>query len=140
MHREFSHFSCAKDKPFSLGQFAGSNDYVNNYLQPFLADGQEYTPEEFVKLVITTLDNQLTVKKAPSTRCCISLVLSTIFLTINHISWIVPMAEVIPAGCPKGGLPWSWSTWLHSITEGEIKDREVLKESKRMGVGIQLRS
>ncbi|KAJ6402422.1 hypothetical protein OIU84_014505 [Salix udensis] len=38
----------------------GSNDYVNNYLQPFLADGQEYTPEEFVKLVITTLDNQLT--------------------------------------------------------------------------------
>ncbi|GMN28464.1 hypothetical protein TIFTF001_002067 [Ficus carica] len=37
----------------------GSNDYVNNYLQPFLADGQQYTHEEFVELLISTLDRQL---------------------------------------------------------------------------------
>ncbi|KAJ6364567.1 hypothetical protein OIU76_029517 [Salix suchowensis] len=68
----------------------GSNDYVNNYLQPFLADGQEYTPEEFVKLVSTTLDNQLT--------------------------------RLYQLGAQKGGLPWSWSTWLHSITEDTYGD------------------
>ncbi|KAL3596793.1 hypothetical protein D5086_008430 [Populus alba] len=39
---------------------AGSNDYINNYLQPFLADGQQYTPEEFGELLISTLDKQLT--------------------------------------------------------------------------------
>ncbi|XP_073265069.1 GDSL esterase/lipase At5g37690 isoform X2 [Populus alba] len=38
----------------------GSNDYINNYLQPFLADGQQYTPEEFGELLISTLDKQLT--------------------------------------------------------------------------------
>ncbi|KAI9100238.1 hypothetical protein K1719_024456 [Acacia pycnantha] len=37
----------------------GSNDYVNNYLQPFLADGQQYTHDEFVELLISTLDPQL---------------------------------------------------------------------------------
>ncbi|XP_021895942.1 GDSL esterase/lipase At5g37690 isoform X2 [Carica papaya] len=37
----------------------GSNDYVNNFLQPFLADGQQYTHEEFVELLTSTLDNQL---------------------------------------------------------------------------------
>ncbi|KAI9160070.1 hypothetical protein LWI28_004844 [Acer negundo] len=37
----------------------GSNDYVNNYLQPFLADGQQYTHDEFVELMISTLDQQL---------------------------------------------------------------------------------
>lgn len=39
----------------------GSNDYVNNFLQPFMADGQQYTHDEFVGLVITTLDGQLRV-------------------------------------------------------------------------------
>ncbi|XP_054799493.1 GDSL esterase/lipase At5g37690 isoform X2 [Prosopis cineraria] len=38
----------------------GSNDYVNNFLQPFLADGQQYTHDEFVELLISTLDQQLT--------------------------------------------------------------------------------
>ncbi|TXG69915.1 hypothetical protein EZV62_004850 [Acer yangbiense] len=37
----------------------GSNDYVNNYLQPFLSDGQQYTHDEFVELMISTLDQQL---------------------------------------------------------------------------------
>ncbi|CAM8916884.1 unnamed protein product [Rhodiola kirilowii] len=37
----------------------GSNDYVNNFLQPFLADGQQYTHDEFVELLITTLEQQL---------------------------------------------------------------------------------
>ncbi|MED6115991.1 hypothetical protein PIB30_095931 [Stylosanthes scabra] len=37
----------------------GSNDYVNNFLQPFLADGQQYTHDEFVELLISTLDQQL---------------------------------------------------------------------------------
>ncbi|PIA57611.1 hypothetical protein AQUCO_00600380v1 [Aquilegia coerulea] len=37
----------------------GSNDYVNNYLQPFLADGQQYTHEDFVDLLMSTLDKQL---------------------------------------------------------------------------------
>ncbi|KAL5811813.1 hypothetical protein ACOSQ3_026763 [Xanthoceras sorbifolium] len=37
----------------------GSNDYVNNYLQPFLADGQQYTHDEFMELMISTLDQQL---------------------------------------------------------------------------------
>ncbi|XP_059452029.1 GDSL esterase/lipase At5g37690 isoform X1 [Corylus avellana] len=38
----------------------GSNDYVNNFLQPFLADGQQYTPDEFMELLISTLEHQLT--------------------------------------------------------------------------------
>ncbi|XP_058187143.1 GDSL esterase/lipase At5g37690-like [Rhododendron vialii] len=37
----------------------GSNDYVNNYLQPFLADAQQYTHDEFVGLLISTLEQQL---------------------------------------------------------------------------------
>ncbi|CAN0915204.1 GDSL esterase/lipase At5g37690 [Linum grandiflorum] len=37
----------------------GSNDYVNNFLQPFLADGQEYTHDEFLNLLTSTLDKQL---------------------------------------------------------------------------------
>uniref|UniRef100_A0A803Q6A4 GDSL esterase/lipase n=1 Tax=Cannabis sativa TaxID=3483 RepID=A0A803Q6A4_CANSA len=41
------------------GQPTGSNDYVNNYLQPFLADGQQYTHDEFVQLLTSTLDKQL---------------------------------------------------------------------------------
>ncbi|KAF5750004.1 GDSL esterase/lipase [Tripterygium wilfordii] len=36
----------------------GSNDYVNNFLQPFLADGQQYTHDEFVELLVSTLDQQ----------------------------------------------------------------------------------
>ncbi|OMO52679.1 Lipase, GDSL [Corchorus capsularis] len=36
----------------------GSNDYVNNYLQPFLADGQQYTHEEFVEFLTSTLEQQ----------------------------------------------------------------------------------
>uniref|UniRef100_A0A1J3HXH6 GDSL esterase/lipase n=1 Tax=Noccaea caerulescens TaxID=107243 RepID=A0A1J3HXH6_NOCCA len=38
----------------------GSNDYVNNFLQPFMADGQQYTHDEFVELLTSTLSNQLT--------------------------------------------------------------------------------
>ncbi|KEH28240.1 GDSL-like lipase/acylhydrolase [Medicago truncatula] len=37
----------------------GSNDYVNNFLQPFMADGQQYTHDEFIELLISTLDQQL---------------------------------------------------------------------------------
>ncbi|KAK4602402.1 hypothetical protein RGQ29_011452 [Quercus rubra] len=37
----------------------GSNDYVNNFLQPFLPDAQRYTPDEFRDLLISTLDKQL---------------------------------------------------------------------------------
>ncbi|KAG8383655.1 hypothetical protein BUALT_Bualt04G0036500 [Buddleja alternifolia] len=37
----------------------GSNDYVNNFLQPFLADGQQYAHDEFVELMISTLGEQL---------------------------------------------------------------------------------
>ncbi|KAH7861586.1 hypothetical protein Vadar_028046 [Vaccinium darrowii] len=37
----------------------GSNDYVNNFLQPFLADSQQYTHDEFVGLLISTLEQQL---------------------------------------------------------------------------------
>ncbi|KAL6225931.1 hypothetical protein ACLB2K_004779 [Fragaria x ananassa] len=36
----------------------GSNDYVNNFLQPFLPDGQEYTHDDFVGLLIGTLEQQ----------------------------------------------------------------------------------
>ncbi|XP_058108248.1 GDSL esterase/lipase At5g37690 [Magnolia sinica] len=36
----------------------GSNDYVNNFLQPFLSDGQQYTHDEFVDLLISTLGQQ----------------------------------------------------------------------------------
>ncbi|XP_052196772.1 GDSL esterase/lipase At5g37690 [Diospyros lotus] len=37
----------------------GSNDYVNNFLQPFLPDGQQYTHDEFLGLLISTLEQQL---------------------------------------------------------------------------------
>ncbi|KAJ8551700.1 hypothetical protein K7X08_021715 [Anisodus acutangulus] len=38
----------------------GSNDYVNNFLQPFLAAGQQYTHDEFVELLTSTLGEQFT--------------------------------------------------------------------------------
>ncbi|KAA8547706.1 hypothetical protein F0562_004135 [Nyssa sinensis] len=38
----------------------GSNDYVNNFLQPFLPDGQQYTHDEFIELLMSTLNKQLT--------------------------------------------------------------------------------
>ncbi|XP_065861336.1 GDSL esterase/lipase At5g37690 [Euphorbia lathyris] len=38
----------------------GSNDYVNNFLQPFLADAQQYTHDEFVQLLVSNLDQQFT--------------------------------------------------------------------------------
>ncbi|KAK4490418.1 hypothetical protein RD792_001095 [Penstemon davidsonii] len=38
----------------------GSNDYVNNFLQPYLADASQYTHDEFVELLISTLGKQLT--------------------------------------------------------------------------------
>ncbi|CAA0831225.1 GDSL esterase/lipase [Striga hermonthica] len=38
----------------------GSNDYVNNFLQPFLPDGQQYSHDEFVELLISTLGEQIT--------------------------------------------------------------------------------
>ncbi|XP_008809415.2 GDSL esterase/lipase At5g37690 [Phoenix dactylifera] len=37
----------------------GSNDYLNNFLQPFLADGQLYTDNEFLELLILTINGQL---------------------------------------------------------------------------------
>ncbi|RXH90657.1 hypothetical protein DVH24_035421 [Malus domestica] len=42
----------------SLCIFSCSNDYVNNYLQPFSADCQQYTYDEFVELLIGTLERQ----------------------------------------------------------------------------------
>lgn len=48
----------------NLCAYAGSNDYVNNYLQPFLADGQQYTHDDFVQLLISTLEQQLLVREA----------------------------------------------------------------------------
>ncbi|KAF0932535.1 hypothetical protein E2562_010420 [Oryza meyeriana var. granulata] len=42
---------------FQIG--LGSNDYINNFLQPFMADGQTYTHDTFIRLLITTLDRQL---------------------------------------------------------------------------------
>nr|XP_043633402.1 GDSL esterase/lipase At5g37690 [Erigeron canadensis] len=38
----------------------GSNDYINNFLQPFLPDAQEYTPEEFLGVLNLKLAEQLT--------------------------------------------------------------------------------
>lgn len=50
---------------FPLQQnLSGSNDYVNNFLQPFLADAQQYTHEEFLGLLISTLGEQFTVRKS----------------------------------------------------------------------------
>ena len=41
----------------------GSNDYINNFLQPFMADGTTYTHDQFIRLLITTLDRQLKASK-----------------------------------------------------------------------------
>lgn len=38
----------------------GSNDYVNNFLQPFLPDGQQYTHDEFLALLHLKLAEQFT--------------------------------------------------------------------------------
>ncbi|XP_010906926.1 GDSL esterase/lipase At5g37690 [Elaeis guineensis] len=37
----------------------GSNDYVNNFMQPFLVDAQLYTHNEFLELLTLTLNGQL---------------------------------------------------------------------------------
>ncbi|KAJ3694835.1 hypothetical protein LUZ60_000212 [Juncus effusus] len=36
----------------------GSNDYINNFLRPFMADGIIYTHDEFLLLLTTTLSHQ----------------------------------------------------------------------------------
>ncbi|CAM0913893.1 unnamed protein product [Alopecurus aequalis] len=43
---------------FQIG--LGSNDYVNNFLRPFMADGIVYTHDEFVGLLMDTINQQLT--------------------------------------------------------------------------------
>lgn len=48
-------------KVYSLSFLIGSNDYVNNYLQPFLQDAQTYSHDAFVDLLMTTLNGQLRV-------------------------------------------------------------------------------
>ncbi|KAL5725725.1 hypothetical protein ACHQM5_008841 [Ranunculus cassubicifolius] len=46
-----------KDAIYLIG--IGSNDYVNNYLQPFSSDGQQYLHDDFVNLLISTFDKQI---------------------------------------------------------------------------------
>uniref|UniRef100_A0ACD5V9U5 Uncharacterized protein n=1 Tax=Avena sativa TaxID=4498 RepID=A0ACD5V9U5_AVESA len=43
---------------FQIG--LGSNDYVNNFLRPFMADGIVYTHDEFVGYLMDTITQQLT--------------------------------------------------------------------------------
>jgi phospholipase/lecithinase/hemolysin len=38
----------------------GSNDYINNYLLPVQADSWEYTPDDFINYLVSTLRQQLT--------------------------------------------------------------------------------
>ncbi|CAN6478679.1 unnamed protein product [Victoria cruziana] len=38
----------------------GSNDFVNNFLQPFLPDSQQYNGDKFISYLMSTLDGQLT--------------------------------------------------------------------------------
>ncbi|KAI7753565.1 hypothetical protein M8C21_002205 [Ambrosia artemisiifolia] len=38
----------------------GSNDYINNYLQPFLPDAQQYTQDEFLAILNSKLAEQFT--------------------------------------------------------------------------------
>jgi len=46
---------------------AGSNDYINNFLQPFMADGTTYRHDQFIRLLITTLDRQLKARPRTDT-------------------------------------------------------------------------
>ncbi|KAL6606977.1 hypothetical protein ACP70R_042630 [Stipagrostis hirtigluma subsp. patula] len=43
---------------FQIG--LGSNDYINNFLRPFMADGIVYTHDEFLGLLMETMKRQLT--------------------------------------------------------------------------------
>ncbi|OEL17059.1 GDSL esterase/lipase [Dichanthelium oligosanthes] len=47
---------------FQIG--LGSNDYINNFLQPFMADGTNYTHDQFIRLLIATLDRQLKARSS----------------------------------------------------------------------------
>ncbi|KAF3783704.1 GDSL esterase/lipase [Nymphaea thermarum] len=38
----------------------GSNDFVNNFLQPFMPDAQQYDSDTFIDYLMSTLDGQLT--------------------------------------------------------------------------------
>lgn len=72
---------------FSVVLFsAGSNDYVNNFLQPFLADSQQYTHDEFVGLLISTLEQQLVVIN-PSTLP--SLTIFILFYFIEYTYYLI---------------------------------------------------
>lgn len=64
MYILFVHFVVAFEVIISAFHYLslGSNDYVNNFLQPFLADGEQYTHDDFVELLISTLGEQLTVR------------------------------------------------------------------------------
>ncbi|KAL6839615.1 hypothetical protein ACP4OV_030554 [Aristida adscensionis] len=46
------------DAIFQIG--LGSNDYINNFLRPFMADGIVYTHDEFIALLMETMTRQLT--------------------------------------------------------------------------------
>ncbi|WVZ73774.1 hypothetical protein U9M48_022050 [Paspalum notatum var. saurae] len=52
---------------FQIG--LGSNDYINNFLQPFMADGTTYTHDQFIRLLITTLDRQLKARDRSNQHC-----------------------------------------------------------------------
>lgn len=59
-----SHHQSPKNNHASMNtnfSLSGSNDYVNNFLQPFLADGQQFTHDEFLEFLISTLGEQFMV-------------------------------------------------------------------------------
>lgn len=56
----------AADKFFTEARYVvalGSNDFINNYLFPVYADSWTYTGTGFINLLMTTLDQQLTVRR-----------------------------------------------------------------------------
>ncbi|KAI5648079.1 hypothetical protein M9H77_34084 [Catharanthus roseus] len=143
----------------------GSNDYVNNFLQPFLSDGQQYTHDEFVGLLISTLGEQMTVRNFTNPvylnhslhisnnqsvnlilLACIDGRLSEDTRNVrgecdNRLTWdkYCVSREALQSWSKKNGIPWPRASGLHSFTEGEIKAWNMLETSELMGTRIQLK-
>lgn len=99
---------------------------MNNFLQPFLADGQQYTHDEFIELLISTLDQQLMVSKSfkLDKNLCVQVGNKTDTMNLLHI------AETVSVGSKKHCVPWNWSSRVHSFAEGKIPKRPMLKASE----------
>ena len=102
----------------------GSNDYINNFLQPFMADGTTYTHDQFIRLLVATLDRQL--KARTNTRSPIYTSESRLSESIcqnEHRSMMD--AAAVRARRAEGGVQRAAPAGLHPVAARQVGQRGV---------------